>query len=71
MTWGANEAWFESVYGYPYPVVLEKGNKSGTLAPRHVYELAQYSQDLQANLIKGLTDYLHKRIDAESKKVFK
>jgi hypothetical protein len=36
-----------------------------------VYELAQSSEALQASLVKGLNDYLHKRINEETKKVFK
>jgi hypothetical protein len=71
MTWGADEGYFESLAGFPYPIVLEKGNKKGTLPARHVYEMAQYSEALQANLVKGLSDYLHKRINAEATKVFK
>jgi hypothetical protein len=70
MTWGADESYFESLVGFPYPVALEKGS-TNNMPARHVYELAQYSQDLQANLVKGLTDYLHKRINVESNKVFK
>jgi len=68
MTWGADEAWFESTYGFPYPVALEKG--SSKMPARSIYDLAAHSEALQANLVKGLTDYLHKRIDTESKRTF-
>lgn len=71
MTWGVDPEYFEGLVGYPYPYVLEKGNKAGTHPARPVYDLAAHSEALQANLIKGLSDYLRKRIDAESRKVFK
>ena len=70
MTWGADEAWFKATYGFPYPVALEKGN-TNNMPARPVYELAQTSEALQANLVKGLSDYLQKRINEETKKVFK
>ncbi len=71
MTWGVDPTYFESLAQYPYPYVLEKGNRSGTTPPRPVWALLAVSVQLQQNLIKGLNDYLHKRIDQETKKVYK
>lgn len=71
MTWGIDPTYFESLVGYPYPYVLEKGTRSGTTPPRPVWALLVISVQLQQNLIKGLNDYLHKRINEETKKVYK
>lgn len=71
MTWGVDPTYFEGLVGYPYPYVLEKGNRSGTTPPRPVWALLVISVQLQQNLIKGLNDYLHKRINEETKKVYK
>ncbi len=70
MTWGADEAYFEGLAGFPYPVVLEKGNRSGTIHARPVYETANASRNLQELLINGLEIYIQKRINDEARKVF-
>lgn len=71
MTWGVDPNYFQGLTGYPYPYVLEKGNTEGTHPPRPVWALLAVSVQLHQNLVKGLNDYLHKRINDETKRVYK
>lgn len=69
MEWGIDLGYFTSTYGFPYPVVHETG---GVNMPRRpVFEMAEESDALQNNLVKGFADYLDKRIRKESERVFK
>lgn len=71
MEWGVDPGYFEGVAGYPYPYVLEKGDTKGSTPARPVYALLAQSQQLHNNLVSGLNDYLGKRIDAETRRVYK
>jgi hypothetical protein len=70
MEWGADPKYFEGISGFPYPVALE-GGSSNSMPARPVYALLAMSQNMHNNLVKGLNDYLAKRIDAETKRVYK
>lgn len=63
MEYGADLSYFESLVGFPYPIVHEKG--SSKHPQRSVYELAENSENLQENLIKSLGRWLHKRVKEE------
>ena len=69
MTWGADGSYFANALGYDYPTALEVGTKK--MPARPVYDLAKHSEALQRNLVNGLSDFLHKRIEAEARKVFR
>lgn len=68
MEWGIDLGYFTSTYGFPYPVVHETGGVN--MPRRSVFGLAEESDALQNNLVKGFADYLDKRIQKESAKVF-
>jgi len=68
MEWGADLGYFESLVGFPYPIVHEKG---GSKHPqRAVYELAEQSETLQNALVDVLGKWLDKRVREELAKTF-
>ena len=68
MEWGADLGYFESLVGFPYPIVHEKG---GSKHPqRAVYELAEQSETLQNALVDALGKWLDKRVREELVKTF-
>jgi len=73
MTWGVDPNYFQGLTGFPYPAALETGAYAGkaNLPPRPVWALLAVSTQLHQNLVKGLNDYLHKKIKDETKKVFR
>ena len=68
MEWGADLSYFESLAGFQYPIVHEKG---GSRHPqRAVYELAEQSAALQNALIDALSKWLDKKVREELAKTF-
>jgi len=70
MEWGADLSYFESIAGFPYPVVHEKPSEGGRHPKRAVYELAEQSDALQNSLVETFGKWLDKRVREELKKVF-
>ncbi|MHC4395615.1 MAG: hypothetical protein ACYS1A_08160 [Planctomycetota bacterium] len=68
MVWGVDIGFFKSTYGFPYPVAHEFG--TGKMPARPVFSTAAESERLQNELVNGLKDYLHKKINEEAAKVF-
>ena len=68
MEWGADLGYFESLVGFPYPIVHEKGGVKHPKRP--VYELAEQSEALQNALVNALGKWLEKRVNEELEKVF-
>lgn len=68
MVLGVDIAWFQSTYGFPYPVAHEFGTDK--MPARPVFSTAAESELLQNKLVEGLKDYLHKKINEEAAKVF-
>ena len=68
MEFGVDLAWFQSRFGYPYPLAHEQGR--GNLPARPVWELLAENPDVQNKLVAALSAFVQKRIEDEAKRVF-
>jgi len=71
MIWGVDLGWFAAQFGFPYPVVHERGSTKSRLPARPVFELLENNSKLNALLVISLEKYLKKKIQSEAKRYFR
>jgi hypothetical protein len=63
MEWGVDLDYFNTLVGFPYPIVHEAGSIKHPKRP--VYELAEQSRALQDALIEALGKWLEKEVSSK------
>jgi len=59
-----------AAYGFPYPVVHERGSSKVNVPPRPVFELVERNNELMKNLASGLGLYIQKEVEKQAKRYF-
>lgn len=67
MEWGIDLRWFESSFGYPYPIVHEKGGIKIPIPARPIIPLAEKSDVLDREITQTFLRYMEDRVRDELK----
>lgn len=68
MIWGVDLGYFANQFGFPYPIVHERGGKN--MPQRQVFEMLGNNEKLDNRLVLSLQHYLDKKIRQETKRYF-